>query len=96
MTAHITGVNGLRNDQALEFNFLTGATTTSPDSMYGCVKSAILVRFVIIAMSPIAASYTCKVVENQRIRKLKELQKLINKVLFAILTPVVIKRTSSV
>jgi hypothetical protein len=53
---HIFGVNGLKNAQALEFNFLTGATTTSPDSIYGCVKSTILVRLVMIAMSPIAAS----------------------------------------
>lgn len=57
---HIFGVNGRKKAQALEFNFLTGATITKPDSMYGCVKSAILVRFVIIAMSPIAASKTYK------------------------------------
>lgn len=31
VTAHIHGVNGRKNAQALE-NFLTGATTTSPDS----------------------------------------------------------------
>lgn len=55
---HISLVNGFRKAQALEFIFLTGATTTNPDSIYGCVKSAILVRLVIIAMSPIAASYT--------------------------------------
>lgn len=53
---HILAVNGRKKAQALEFNFFTGATTTRPDSMYGCVKSAILVRFVMIAMSPIAPS----------------------------------------
>ena len=35
MTPHINGVNGCKNSQALEFNFLIGATTTSPDSIYG-------------------------------------------------------------
>ena len=35
VTAHMNGVNGLKNAQALEFDFLTGATTTSPDSIYG-------------------------------------------------------------
>ena len=35
MTPHIIGVKGRKNSQALEFNFLTGATTTSPDSIYG-------------------------------------------------------------
>ena len=56
VTPHIIGVNGLKNAQALEFNLLTGATTTSPDSTYGCVKSTIFVRLVMMAMSPIAAS----------------------------------------
>lgn len=35
VTAHIVGVNGLRNAQALELDFLNGATTTRPDSIYG-------------------------------------------------------------
>ena len=56
VTPHIIGVNGLKNAQALEFNLLTLATTTSPDSTYGCVKSTILVRLVMIVMSPTAAS----------------------------------------
>lgn len=58
VTAHIPPVNGLRKAHAFEFIFLTGATTTNPDSAYGCVKSATLVRFVTIAISPIAASKT--------------------------------------
>uniref|UniRef100_A0A7C9DWG7 Uncharacterized protein n=1 Tax=Opuntia streptacantha TaxID=393608 RepID=A0A7C9DWG7_OPUST len=33
VTAHICAVNGLKNAQALEYNFLTGATTTSPESV---------------------------------------------------------------
>ena len=56
VTHHINGVNGLKNAQALEFNFQTGATTTSPDSIYGCVKSTIFVLSVVIVMSPTAAS----------------------------------------
>ena len=36
VTHHNCGVNGLRNAQALEFNFLIGATTTRPESIYGC------------------------------------------------------------
>lgn len=60
VTAHIDFVNGLKKAMALEFVFLTEATTTSPDSIYGCVKSAIFVRFVVIAMSPTAASNFCK------------------------------------
>jgi hypothetical protein len=35
---------------------LTGATTTSPDSIKGCVKSTIFVLFVTIVTSPTAAS----------------------------------------
>lgn len=62
MTAHINGVKGRKNAQALEFNFLTGATTTSPDSIYGWVKSTAFVRFVTIAMSPTAASKTYKII----------------------------------
>lgn len=56
VTHHIMGVKGLRKAQALELSFPTGATTTSPDSMYGCVKSTILVRLVVIVMSPTTAS----------------------------------------
>ena len=69
VTSHIIGVNGLKNAQALEFNSLTGATTTNPDPIYGCVKSTILVRLVVIAMSPIAASKTYIEEENQTIKK---------------------------
>lgn len=58
VTPHIDGVNGLKKAQALEFNFLTGTTTTNPESMNGWVKSTIFVRLVTIAMSPIAASKT--------------------------------------
>lgn len=58
VTPHISRVNGLKNAKAPEFIFLTGATTTSPDSIYGCVKSAILVLLVVIAISPTAASKT--------------------------------------
>lgn len=68
VTPHINGVNGRKNAQAFEFDFLTGATTTSPDSMYGWVKSTTLVRFVTIAMSPMTASKTCrKIYKNQYI-----------------------------
>lgn len=66
VTIHIDRVNGCRNAQAPVFNFLKGATTTSPDAAYGCVKSTIFVRFVTIAISPIAASKTC-------IRKIRQL-----------------------
>lgn len=66
VTAHIFAVNGLRKAQALECTFLTGATTTNPDSIYGCVKSAILVRLVMIAMSPIAASNAYMEQENRK------------------------------
>lgn len=51
VTNHIIGVNGLKKAQALDFIFLIGVTTTSLDSMYGCVKSTILVQFVVIVMS---------------------------------------------
>ena len=57
-------MNGLKNAQALEFNSITEATTTSPEPIYGCVKSTILVRLVVIAMSPIAASKTYIEEEN--------------------------------
>lgn len=60
VTIHMFLLNGFRKAQALEFEVLIGATTTSPDSIYGCVKSTILVRLVTIAISPIAASYTYK------------------------------------
>lgn len=62
VTAHISGVKGRKNAQAFEFSFLTGATTTSPDSMYGWLKSTAFVRFVTIAMSPTAASKTYKII----------------------------------
>ena len=56
VTHHIWAVNGLRKDQGLDFSSLTGTTTTSPDSMYGWVKSTSLVLFVTIVTSPTAAS----------------------------------------
>ena len=56
VTHHIVGVNGLRKAQALEFNFENGATTTSLDSIYGCVKSTCFVLLVVIVMSPTTAS----------------------------------------
>lgn len=58
VTHHSLAVNGLRNAHVPEFSLLTGATTTSPDSVNGWVKSAIRVRLVMIAMSPTAASKT--------------------------------------
>ena len=58
VTNHINGVKGLRKAQALESWVLTEATTTRPDSTYGCVKSAFLVLSVVIEMSPITASNT--------------------------------------
>ena len=64
VTSHIIGVNGFQNAQTLEFDSLTEATTTSRDSIYGCVKSTILVRSVVIAMSPITASKTYMEEEN--------------------------------
>ena len=65
VTNHIIGVKGLKKAQALEFDFLMGATTTSPDSMYGCVKSTIFVLFVVIVMSPTTASKTYTYVGNE-------------------------------
>lgn len=56
VTAHISIVNGFRNDQGLDLASLTGATTTSPDSINGCVKSTYLVLFVTIVISPTATS----------------------------------------
>lgn len=56
LTPHSSGENGRRNAQAPVFNFLNGATMTSPDAANGCVKSTIFVRFVTIAISPIAPS----------------------------------------
>lgn len=56
VTHHIIGVKGLRKAQALEFDFLIGATTTSPDSIYGCVKSTIFALLVVIVTSPTTAS----------------------------------------
>lgn len=58
VTIHIDGVNGRKKAQGLEVIFLTGATTTSPDSMKGWVNSATFVRLVTMAMSPTAASKT--------------------------------------
>lgn len=58
VTAHNVGENGRKKAQAPVFIFLNGATTTSPDAAYGCVKSTILVRFVTIAISPTAPSNT--------------------------------------
>lgn len=60
VTPHISQLNGLRKAQAVDFTFLTGVTTTSPDSMYGWVKSTILVLLVTMVMSPTAASYFWK------------------------------------
>lgn len=68
VTIHMFLENGLKKAQVLDFNFLTGATTTSPDSIYGCVKSTILVLLVMIAMSPIAASYTYKRAKTRELR----------------------------
>ena len=58
ITHHIMGVKGRKNAQALDSWVLTGATTTRPDSIYGCVKSAFLVRSVVIETSPTMASNT--------------------------------------
>lgn len=60
VTAHICHVNGMRNDHGFVLTSFIGATTTSPDSINGCVKSTILVLFVVIVKSPTAASYFCK------------------------------------
>lgn len=92
LTGHIFGENGLGKAQALDCTFLTGSTTTNPDSIYGCLKSAILVQLVMIAMSPIAASKVYMEQENKKIRRTT----FINKLTFMTLTPIVIKRTSSV
>lgn len=56
VTAHISRLKGRRKAQAPEFSFLKGATTTSPDAAYGCVKSTIFVRFVTMAISPTTPS----------------------------------------
>lgn len=59
VTIHIWGVNGRKKAQAPVFIFLNGATTTSPDATYGCVKSTIFVLLVVMAISPTAASNNC-------------------------------------
>lgn len=69
VTAHINGVNGRAKDQALELIFFTGATTTSPDSIYGRVKSTILVRFVTMAISPTTPSKTYRNTISELIEK---------------------------
>jgi hypothetical protein len=61
VTHNIIGVNGLRK---LEFNFHTGATTTSPDSIYGCMKSTIFDQLGVIVMSPTTASSSYMEEEN--------------------------------
>lgn len=65
VTPHICQVNGIRNDHGLDFTSFTRASTTSPDSMKGCVKSTILVLFVVIVTSPTTASYFWKDRVNQ-------------------------------
>jgi hypothetical protein len=55
-THHILKLNGFRKAQAFDSISLAGATIMRPDSIYGWVKSTSLVRFVTIAMSPIAPS----------------------------------------
>lgn len=56
VTAHISTVNGFKKDHGLVLAPFTGATTTSPDSINGCVKSTNLVLFVTIVISPTATS----------------------------------------
>lgn len=56
VTHHICQENGFRNAHGLDFFSFTAATTTSPDSIKGCVKSTIFVLLVTIVMSPTAAS----------------------------------------
>lgn len=56
VTHHICTEKGFRKAQGLEDLSLTCATMTRPDSIYGCVKSTILVLFVTIDISPTAAS----------------------------------------
>ena len=59
VTHHIFGVSGHKNAHASESMVLTGATTTRPDSINGCVKSTILALLDVITISPTTASYTC-------------------------------------
>lgn len=68
VTAHISRLKGRRKAQAPELSFLKGATTTSPDAAYGCVKSTIFVRFVTMAISPTTPSKFCRVI-NSTVRK---------------------------
>ena len=56
VTIHMAGENGCKKAQAPVFSFLSGATTTSPEAVYGRVKSTSLVRLVTMAMSPTTAS----------------------------------------
>jgi hypothetical protein len=54
-------VNGCKNAQELTICFLTGAKITKPDSMKGWVKSVVTVLLIVIAISPIAASNSCRI-----------------------------------
>lgn len=69
ITPHNSTVNGLKIAQVPELSFFTGVTTTRPDSIYGWVKSTMLVRLVMMAMSPTAASYTYTVISVKTQKK---------------------------
>lgn len=58
--AHISILNGRRKAHPPVLSLLNGATTTSPDVTYGCVKSTVFVLLVTMAMSPTAASKNCR------------------------------------
>lgn len=79
VTAHICKLNGRRKAHAPVLSFLNGATTTSPDVAYGCVKSTIFVLFVTMAMSPTAASKNCK--QNKERKMLFNIKQDINVIL---------------
>lgn len=57
---HISTVNGFKKAHAFDSLSFVATTIVRPDSMYGCVKSTILVRLVTMDMSPTAASKTYK------------------------------------
>ena len=61
VTHHIPNVNGCKNAQEFVICFLTGAKITRPDSIKGWVKSRVWVLFIVMTMSPIAASNSCRI-----------------------------------
>jgi hypothetical protein len=61
VTHHIPNVNGCKNAQEFVICFFIGDKITRPDSMKGWVKSIALVRLIVITISPITASKSCRI-----------------------------------